>query len=86
MSNPLDTDAGSELFSNYEAELKLVEADLTQKLDQIPELSGEERKQAIRGADRAADEAKELVCLRSLQQSLCCLRFSSILSERSHVR
>jgi vesicle transport through interaction with t-SNAREs 1 len=61
-SDPLDTDAGSELFSNYEAELKLVEADLTQKLDQISELSGEERKQAIRGADRAVEEAKELVC------------------------
>ena len=62
MANPLDTDAGSELFSNYEAELKLVQADLNQKLDQIEELSGEERKSAIRGAERALDEAKELVC------------------------
>jgi len=61
MANPLDTEAGSELFSNYEAELKLVEADLNQKLDQIPELTGEERKSAIRGAERAVDEAKELV-------------------------
>ena len=63
MSNPLNTDAGSELFSNYEAELKLVQADLNQKLDQIPELTGEERKSAIRGAERAVDEAKELVWL-----------------------
>lgn len=61
MSNPLDTDAGSELFSTYEAELKLVEADITQKLDQIAEVTGEERKAAIRGAERALDEAKELV-------------------------
>lgn len=61
MANPLDTDAGSELFSNYEAELKLVQADLNQKMDQIEELSGEERKSAIRGAERALDEAKELV-------------------------
>lgn len=61
MANPLDTDAGSELFSTYEAELKLVEADINQKLDQIPELTGEERKSAIRGAERALDEAKELV-------------------------
>lgn len=61
MANPLDTDAGSELFSNYEAELKLVQADLNQKLDQIEELSGEERKSAIRGAERALDEARELV-------------------------
>ena len=63
MSNPLDTDAGSELFGTYEAELKLVQADVNQKLDQIPELAGEERKAAIRGAERAIDEAKELVCM-----------------------
>lgn len=61
MSNPLDTDAGSELFSNYEAELKLVQADISQKLDQIPELQGEPRKAAIAQAERALDEAKELL-------------------------
>ncbi|KAJ9611780.1 uncharacterized protein PV06_03158 [Exophiala oligosperma] len=69
MSNPLDTDAGSELFSTYEAELKLVEADITQKLDQIPEISGEERKAAIRGAERAIDEAKELLDQMTLEKS-----------------
>jgi hypothetical protein len=61
MSNPLDSDQGTEQFDGYEAELKLVEADLAQKLDQIDELTGEERKAAIRGAERAVDEAKELV-------------------------
>ena len=61
MSNPLDTDAGSELFSSYEAELKLVQADLNQKLDQIPDLSGEPRKAAISQAERALEEASELV-------------------------
>lgn len=61
MANPLDTDAGSELFSSYEAELKLVQANLSQKLDQIPELSGEPRKAALRQAERALDEANELV-------------------------
>lgn len=61
MSNPLDTDAGSELFSSYEAELKLVQADLSQKLDQITELSGEPRKSAVRLAERSLDEARELV-------------------------
>ncbi|KAL8851669.1 MAG: hypothetical protein Q9221_003400 [Calogaya cf. arnoldii] len=61
MSNPLDTDAGSELFSSYEAELKLVQADLNQKLDQISELSGEPRKSAIRLAERTLDEANELL-------------------------
>ena len=68
MANPLDTDAGSELFSTYEAELKLVEADVNQKLDQIPELAGEQRKAAVRGAERALDEAKELVCYFPLYQ------------------
>ena len=61
MANPLDTDAGSELFGSYEAEFKLVQADLTQKLDQIPELSGEPRKAAISAAERALEEADELV-------------------------
>ncbi|KAL8867335.1 MAG: hypothetical protein Q9174_005731 [Haloplaca sp. 1 TL-2023] len=61
MSNPLDTDAGSELFSSYEAELKLVRADLNQKLDQIAELSGEPRKSAVRLAERTLDEANELL-------------------------
>jgi ElaB/YqjD/DUF883 family membrane-anchored ribosome-binding protein len=65
MANPLDTDAGSELFSTYEAELKLVQADVNQKLDQIPELAGEEKKVAIRGAERALEEAKELVHIMS---------------------
>ncbi|TVY56639.1 Vesicle transport v-SNARE protein vti1 [Lachnellula cervina] len=61
MANPLDTDAGSELFSSYEAELKLVQADLSQKLDQIPDLSGEPRKAAISQAERAVEEADELL-------------------------
>lgn len=61
MANPLDTDVGSELFGSYEAELKLVQADLTQKLDQIPELSGEPRKSAISQAERALEEADEIV-------------------------
>lgn len=61
MSNPLDTDAGSELFASYENELKLVQADLNQKLDQIAEASGEQRKAAIRSAEQVLDEATELV-------------------------
>lgn len=64
MSNPLDTDAGSELFSSYEAELKLVQADLQQKLDTIGGLSGEPRKSAVRLAERALEEADELVMSR----------------------
>lgn len=54
-------DSGSELFANYEAELKLLQADLSQKLDQIPNLSGEPRKAAIAAAQRTQDEAAELL-------------------------
>lgn len=61
MSNPLDADAGSELFASYEGEFKVVQADLEQKLDQIPELSGEPRKAAVSSAERALEEADELV-------------------------
>jgi vesicle transport through interaction with t-SNAREs protein 1 len=63
MSNPLDTDAGSEMFASYENELKLIQADLNQKLDQISEVSGEQRKSAIRSAEQVLDEATELVRL-----------------------
>lgn len=61
MADILDQDAGSELFSSYEAELKLVQADLTQKLEQIPELTGEPRKAAVGAAERSLDEAKEIL-------------------------
>ncbi|PKY02640.1 vesicle transport v-snare protein vti1homolog [Aspergillus campestris IBT 28561] len=61
MANPLDTDAGSELFSSYEAEFKLLQADFNQKLDQISEASGEQRKSAIRMAAQAQEEANELL-------------------------
>ncbi|CAG7945384.1 unnamed protein product [Penicillium nalgiovense] len=61
MSNPLDTDAGSEMFASYENELKLVQADLNQKLDQIAEASGEQRKSAISHATQVLEEATELL-------------------------
>lgn len=66
--NPLDTEAGTELFSSYEAEYKLVQADLTQKLDQIPELSGEPRKAALSSAERALEEASELLDQMQLEK------------------
>ena len=60
-SNPLDTTPGSELFSNYEAELNLTTADLTQKLDLIPSQTGETRKATLSQATRALEEARELL-------------------------
>jgi vesicle transport through interaction with t-SNAREs protein 1 len=63
MTDLLDSEPGSELFSSYEAELKLVLADLRQKLEQLPDLSvgGEPRKAAAGQAKRALDEAREIV-------------------------
>ncbi|KAK3946211.1 vesicle transport v-SNARE protein [Diplogelasinospora grovesii] len=61
MANPLDTEVGTELFSSYEAEFKLVQADLISKLDQAVDLSGEPRKAALSSAERALDEAAELL-------------------------
>lgn len=43
-----------------------MQADLNQKLDQIPDLSGEPRKAAISQAERALEEASELVSSISL--------------------
>lgn len=68
MANPLDTDAGSELFESYSAEFRLVQADLQQKLDQIPELTGEPRKAAISQAERALEEAEELLGQMQLEK------------------
>ncbi|WPH05117.1 Hypothetical protein R9X50_00801800 [Acrodontium crateriforme] len=53
--------SGSELFDNYEAELKLILADLNQKLDAAPDLSGEERKAHLSNAERLHEEARELL-------------------------
>jgi hypothetical protein len=61
MSNLIDADAGTERFSGYEAELKLVQADLSQQIEQIKETTGEPRKAAISRAERALEEAEELV-------------------------
>lgn len=69
MSNTLDSDAGSERFGGYEAELKLVQADLNQRLDTIPELSGEPRKAAISQAERSLEEASELLDSMRLEKS-----------------
>lgn len=61
MSNLIDADAGTERFGGYEAELKLVQADLSQQIEQIKETTGEPRKAAISRAERALEEADELV-------------------------
>ncbi|GMF73935.1 unnamed protein product [Aspergillus oryzae] len=75
MSNPLDTDAGSELFSSYEAELKLIQADLNQTLDQIAESSGEQRKSTIRKAEQLDQMRMEKQNIPSAARSKVNARF-----------
>lgn len=66
----LDSDAGTERFSNYEAELKLITADFSQKLDQIRESpSGEPRKALVNAANRLAEEARELLTSMKMEKS-----------------
>ncbi|RYN34739.1 hypothetical protein AA0112_g5156 [Alternaria arborescens] len=69
MSNLIDADAGTERFSGYEAELKLVQADLSQQIEQIKETNGEPRKAAISRAERALEEAEELIGQMRLEKS-----------------
>ena len=54
-------DSSSDLFSSYEAELSLLRADLSQKLDTIPSLTGEPRKAALAQATRSLEEATDLL-------------------------
>ncbi|KAF2257006.1 V-snare-domain-containing protein [Trematosphaeria pertusa] len=69
MSNLIDADVGTERFSGYEAELKLVQADLNQQIDQIKETTGEPRKAAISRAERALQDADELIGQMRLEKS-----------------
>jgi len=63
MANVLEGEGagGESLFGGYETELKLVQADLAQKLDEIPDLSGEPRKAAVAQAERALEDAEDLL-------------------------
>lgn len=69
MSNLIDADSGTERFGGYEAELKLVQADLSQQIEQIKETTGEPRKAAISKAERALEEADELIGQMRLEKS-----------------
>ncbi|TGZ84921.1 V-snare-domain-containing protein [Ascodesmis nigricans] len=60
---------GSELFASYEADFKLLFTDLQQRLQDLRSLRGEERRAAIRNAERVIDEADELLGQMSLEVS-----------------
>jgi vesicle transport through interaction with t-SNAREs protein 1 len=63
----MESSPGSEFFTSYEADFKLVFADINQKLEQVPDITGEARKAAIRAAERAVDEADEIIGQMSLE-------------------
>ncbi|KAF1951114.1 V-snare-domain-containing protein [Byssothecium circinans] len=69
MSNLIDAEAGTERFGGYEAELKLVQADLNQQIEQINETTGEPRKAAISRAERALAEADDLMDQMRIEKS-----------------
>jgi vesicle transport through interaction with t-SNAREs 1 len=62
----MDTDIGTELFAGYENDFSLILADISSKLQGLQDQEGEERKAAIRAAERAIDEAEEIVTPRAL--------------------
>lgn len=62
-------DADPSRFDNYEAELRLVLADLTQQLDTLPSLTADARKAGINRAQTSLSEANDLVGSMQLELS-----------------
>jgi hypothetical protein len=60
-TSAMDTDIGTELFTGYENDFNLIIADISTKLQGAQDQDGEARKAAVRAAERAADEAEEIV-------------------------
>jgi len=65
----MDTDIGTELFTSYENDFNLIISDLSSKAEGLAEQDGEAKKAAIRAADRAVEEAEEIVCSVSLVET-----------------
>jgi vesicle transport through interaction with t-SNAREs 1 len=57
----MDTDIGTELFAGYENDFNLIIADISSKLQGLQDQDGEPRKAALRAAERAVEEAEEIV-------------------------
>jgi hypothetical protein len=62
----MDTDIGTELFAGYENDFNLIIADISSKLQDLQDKDGESRKAAVRAAERAVEEAEEIVQLTPL--------------------
>jgi vesicle transport through interaction with t-SNAREs 1 len=74
----MDSDVGTELFSSYENDFNLIIADISTKLQGLQEQdNAETKKSSLRSAERAVEEAEEIV--PSTSPSL----FSSLIFSRS---
>lgn len=69
MANSFDNTPGTERFDGYSAELNLVTADLSQKLDTTPEQSGEARKATASACERLVEEANELITSMKMEKA-----------------
>jgi len=58
----MDTDVGTELFASYENDFNLIIADISSKLQALQDQEGDPRKASLRAAERAVEEAEEIVC------------------------
>lgn len=57
----MDTDVGTELFVSYENDFNLIIADISAKLESLKDIDGKLHKPAINAAERAVEEAEEIV-------------------------
>lgn len=62
MSSHLDSSPGTEMFANYESDFQLAYQEISQKLQDLPDLpTSEERKASVQAIKRAIDEANEII-------------------------
>jgi Vesicle transport v-SNARE protein N-terminus len=57
----MDTDIGTELFAGYENDFNIITADISSKIDSLKNADGKTRTAAINAAERALEEAQEIV-------------------------
>ncbi|KAI5854004.1 t-SNARE [Tricharina praecox] len=60
-------DSATDLFTSYESDFKLLFTDISQRLHDLPTLTGESRKASIRSTERSIDEADEIIGQMSLE-------------------
>ena len=72
----------TERFDGYSAELNLVTADLSQKLDTVPEQNGEARKTTVSACERLLEEANGLITHMKMEKASVPQSSKSSVSQR----